>query len=85
MVYFNSTLTYRAILGFFMYYGRFVHFESFLMEIYCTEFVPIDLEILPSLQMWPVLGAVSLCRWGAKTVLRENSTPLLVGYQKSTL
>ncbi len=30
---------------------KYVHFESLLMWIHCTEFVPIDLEILPSLQI----------------------------------
>ncbi len=29
------------------------------MRIHGTEFVPIDLKILPLLQKWPVLGAVS--------------------------
>ncbi len=29
------------------------------MRINCTEFVPIDLGILPLLQQWPVLDAVS--------------------------
>ena len=29
------------------------------MRIHCTEFVSIELEILPSLQKWPVLDAVS--------------------------
>ncbi len=41
---------YFSKKGHLVFCGRLVHFELIWMGIHCTEFVPIDLEILLLLQ-----------------------------------